>query len=66
MQGEKKKKSKGGWGINLCRVGAATIALYFIAAAIWPSLATTTIRGNWLTVSSALIIAGLVLNRKGK
>lgn len=66
MQGEKKKKSKGGWGVNLCRVGVATVVLYFIAAAIWPVLATTTIRGNWLTVSSALIIAGLVLSVKGK
>lgn len=66
MQGEKKKKSKGGWGINLCRVGAATVVLYFVAAAIWPSLATETIRGSWLTVSSALIIAGLALSVKGK
>lgn len=66
MQGEKKKKSKGGWGVNLCRVGVATVVLYFIVAAIWPALATTTIRGNWLTVSSALIIAGLVLSVKGK
>lgn len=66
MQGEKKKRSKSGWGLNLCRVGVAATVLYFIVAALVPALATVTVRGNWLTVSSALIIVGLALMVKGK
>lgn len=66
MQGEKKKRSKSGWGLNLCRVGVAATVLYFIVAAFVPTLATATVRGNWLTVSSALIIVGLALMVKGK